>query len=202
MNKYGNVYTNEVRDDLPAVDTSRGIAGEAGMIYMPSAADLWRVVYRPSGWRQVAVQEEVPEGFRRESFVVSAVPGEPDACTVANGVLINLADEAAAAAAAEAAAVAADLAAHAERYTLENLYLLLCDQLRGDASHAKIGMLEMAERFSALRGMDAEVYGRLRDGFQFCDAGLTRYDAQWWDVAQYRDVPALVAGAAALLKKL
>ena len=152
------------------------------------AANNWRGIY---SWSQ-------PEaGFRVTAYVPEDIDGMT--CNMKIVSTVNLADEQAQQAAAQQAAYVADLTNNAKRYTLENAYLMLCDQVMQRTTHEKMAAESMAVAIITIKKQDAVVGAKLETAFGFVNQALSYYDSKWWDRVQYRDVPELVAGAQQML---
>ena len=174
------VNVNEQReyDSFPQV---------VGNCLIGSLDSATRKMLAEHGWYPLTGEEPVAsEGCRilRYKYIVNE-----DGMTAGKHILaeVSIAEEQAAVDAAAAAAAQADPIGNSERYVLENVYLMLCDSIRGDTSHAKIGVAQLEASMSALRKVDE---------------ALQRYDLRWWDSVQYRDIPAIVAAATELWSKL
>lgn len=68
-----------------------------------------------------------------------------------------------------------------ERYTYQNVYLLLCDNLTGNTDHAKLSFAQLTARGLLLRESDKPRYEKTRDALSLVHNALLWYDLLWWD---------------------
>lgn len=82
----------------------------------------------------------------------------------------------------------ADFAANGERYTLQNQYLAMCDQLTGSSSHAKLGFTELQAVIVKMQeSQPAQAMG-LALQLLTLNAALVRCGGiQWWDNCEWTE---------------
>jgi hypothetical protein len=117
----------------------------------------------------------------------------PTTPAMIDGVLADAGDDVRAVLAQEV--VAADLAANGERYVLENVFFLLCNQHFGDMT--KRGTKELLEKAFTIMETDQKAAMTAFGVMVGLDKELTRIaGARWWDtVAWHPDPPELVTAA-------
>lgn len=80
----------------------------------------------------------------------------------------------------EAEQAQANLLANAERWTYENAYLSMCDQLTGSTTHAKLGFAELEAIIVAIP--DAELSKTLALQLLKLNSALVYHGGtRWWD---------------------
>ncbi len=154
------------------------------------------------GWRLASEPDAPAEGYERLGAVTYIQdPNDAErAVAVYTDTLVQ--DRLDAEAAVQTAAQAAAFAANTERFTYQNAYLMLCDQLRGNQSHERMGFPQIATALAILKGTDAAAYETLRDGFSFLNQALLRIDNRWWDECVWVDNAEIIQAAQGVLTML
>ena len=192
MKNFGKIGTSIQADERPAVPSQVGATFNFNSD--PQNCENW---WKEQGWRRLTAEQTPAEGFRvGSSIVVDSGDGETATIEITQ---INIAEEQEQQAAEQQALYEADIVANASRYTYENAFLLLCDQLTQQSSHSKLPMEQLTVILAQLRTLDKDSYEKSRDILNVLNAALSRFDLKWWDVCQYRNVPILIQGAQQLL---
>lgn len=165
----------------------------AGATFDPDLAQL-----RAAGWREVRTVEIPEDGYRVTLWgFQDNNDGETFDILIASDV--SIADEHAAQEAAAQQAYEADLADNHEYYALQNGYLCLCDMLMGRNTHELVGASEILVRLGMLIKSDPVNGAKLQAAFTGAALALYGKNPEWHTEIKYRDVPAIVAEANALM---
>lgn len=79
----------------------------------------------------------------------------------------------------------ANIETNRERWTLENQFIVLCNNITSTTENKKLGFLELDAAISLLRQSDPDTAIGLSLRLLMLDAALKRYDLLWWDTCAW-----------------
>ena len=144
-------------------------------------------VYNPTdemkyaaGYRIVPPLPEVPDGFTETSCVLGDGDGVTGAWIQTVRPTADITEE----------ERQADLALNGVRYTLQNQYLTLCDQLTGGTNHVKLGFAELEAIVKGMMATDPNTAVALSLQLLTLNAALVREGGiNWWDNCEWKELP-------------
>ena len=158
---------------------------------LPALADWTMVVNQEATPNQIILFDDLPVGSVGTKFTVTTYSNQLDAITAAQATV-------AAGATYDTNSIVIP-ASPSQQFVYENTFLLICDALTGQTSHAKLPMEQLSMILLQVKAMDKPKYENLRDALSMLNAALTRENVKWWDTCAWHPEVQAVAGAQQLM---
>lgn len=144
-------------------------------IYNPAAEMLYE-----SGYRIMPDVPPIADGYQRMSITAIEGDGVHGQWLVVDRLASEVAEE----------SRLADISANLTRYTLQNQYLSLCDQLTGKTTHEKLGFAELEAIIASLMDSAPDQAVALSLKLLTLNAALVREGGvAWWDNCEWKELP-------------
>lgn len=161
----------------------------------------WDILH-PLGWRMAELPPEPAAGYERLTGVTYIQdPNDPDKA-IASYTDTLIQDRLDAEQAAIDAQNAQDIIDNPEIYVYKNVFLLVCDALRGDSAHIKLSHENILGLLLTLRGTDEPLFQKTKDTLSFIKDALDSKLAGWYDSCEWTEVPDIVTSAQTLYNQL
>jgi len=158
---------------------------------LPVMADWTMVVNQEATPNQIILFDDLPIGSVGTKFTVTTYSNQLDAITAAQTAVAGGATY-------DTNSIAIP-ASPSQQYVYENVFLMICDALTGQTSHAKLPMEQLSMILLQVKAVDKPKYENIRDALQMLNAALTRENVKWWDTCTWHSEPPAAAGAQQLM---
>lgn len=180
---------------------SKSVPKKIGSSFNVTPENSWELLHS-LGWRRSTTPIEPLEGYERLDPVIYIQDTNDVDRAVATYTDTLIQDRLDAQAAELAQRIAeqqtADLANNAELYTYQNAFLLVCDTLRGDATHTKMSFEDITVALLTIKATNKDQYETLRDALNLINSKLILKNISWWDTCVWKDDETIINQAQAL----